>query len=257
MQSSQFFEHRPPFRSSHRGSNSNPVRRRNIEQRTPSRDVPRNVMEALVAEEIEAQMQLLSVRDQQTLQRSQIMGYALNRLPGLYVTSEKGWERQWSQGKNKYQCPIKIAVRQGVAAVLRDPLRDVTVLSSHPPDVAEAALTQLRRLLMRQELSWHNIVATVQMLLVMGDMEFPDAQRSRRSQASSPQVPSSQASSSQAFSQASPSPSSPSSQAVKGVPAAAKLRPESAQALEIEREVEAPPSDFFDWDSHPLHQRGY
>ena len=218
------------------GRHGHSVRSQTIEQRTPARDVPLNVMEALVAEEIDAQMQRLSLREQQTLQRSQIMGYALNRLPGLYVTSEKGWERQWSQGKNKYQCQIKIAVRQGIAAVLRDPLRDVTVLSCHPPDVAEAALNQLRRLLMRQELSWHNIVSTIQMLLVNGDMDFPDSRRLSKAgreddadqkaslPANSPGVTSSQ---------------------------------QTQSGREMSPEMEAVLSDFFDWDSHPLHQRGY
>lgn len=238
MQSHQLLSHHN-FRSSTvggHGRHDHSVRRQTIEQRTPDRDVPRNVMEALVAEEMDVQMQQLSLREQQTLQRSQIMGYALNRLPGLYVTSEKGWERQWSQGKNKYQCQIKIAVRQGIAAVLRDPLRDVTVLSSHPPDVAEAALNQLRRLLMRQELSWHNIVATVQMLLVTGQMDFPDSKRATKAEG---QAPADQ----------------------KGTSSIS--HPDSAHAnppqsgRELNADMEAVLRDFFDWDSHPLHQRGY
>lgn len=229
MQSHQLL-HPHGFRSTHSGLHHDPVRHPTIEQSGSARDVPRNVMEALVAEEIDSQMQQLSLREQQTLQRSQIMGYALNRLPGLYVTSEKGWQRQWSQGKNKYQCQIKIAVRQGIAAVQRDPLRDVTVLSNHPPDVAEAALLQLRRLLMRQELSWYNIVATVQMLLVNGEMEFPD----RRKATSSNSAP------------------------LRGGSRAGDHVIEEAVAVEpLDAEMEAVLSEFFDWESHPLHQRGY
>lgn len=238
MQSHQLLSHNN-FRSSTvggHGRHGHSVRRQTIEQRTPARDVPRNVMEALVAEEMDVQMQQLSLREQQTLQRSQIMGYALNRLPGLYVTSEKGWERQWSQGKNKYQCQIKIAVRQGIAAVLRDPLRDVTVLSSHPPDVAEAALNQLRRLLMRQELSWHNIVATVQMLLVTGQMDFPDSKRATKAEG--------QASVDQKGTSSSSHPDGDHANP-----------PQSGR--ELNADMEAVLSDFFDWDSHPLHQRGY
>lgn len=229
MQSHQLL-HSQGFRSTPAGRHDDQIRRQTSEQSTPARDVPRNVMEALVAEEIDAQMQQLSLREQQTLQRSQIMGYALNRLPGLYVTSEKGWQRQWSQGKNKYQCQIKIAVRQGIAAVLRDPLRDVTVLSNHAPDVAESALLQLRRLLMRQELSWYNIVGTVQMLLVKGDMEFPD----RRKATSANATP------------------------LKGGSRASdRVMEEVVPVQPFDAEMEAVLSEFFDWDSHPLHQRGY
>ncbi len=238
MQSHQLLRHHN-FRSSTvgiQGQHGHSVRSQIIEQHTPARDVPRNVMEALVAEEIDAQLQQLSLRQQQILQRSQIMGYALNRLPGLYVTSEKGWERQWSQGKNKYQCQIKIAVRQGIAAVLRDPLRDVTVLSSHPPDVAESALTQLRRLLMRQELSWYNIVATIQALLVTGEMDFPNNRRAAQAKGAA-----------QTVSKATNSMINP--EAISAAPV------HSGQ--ELNDEAEAALSDFFDWDSHPLHQRGY
>ncbi len=218
------------------GRHGHSARSQTIEQHTPDRDVPRNVMEALVSEEIDAQMQQLSLREQQTLQRSQIMGYALNRLPGLYVTSEKGWERQWSRGKNKYQCQIKIAVRQGIAAVLRDPLRDVTVLSCHPPDVAEAALNQLRRLLMRQELSWHNIVSTIQMLLVNGEMDFPDSRRASKAEGQS-----------NIEQTATKAPNESDVPPIRQIQSGRELSPE----------MEAVLSDFFDWDSHPLHQRGY
>lgn len=231
MQSHQLFHPQGRFPSSSAGLHDDQLRRQTIEQRTPSRDVPRNVMEALLAEEIDVQMQNLSLREQQTLQRSQIMGYALNRLPGLYVTSEKGWQRQWSQGKTKYQCQIKIAVRQGIAAVQRDPLRDVTVLSSHPPDSAEASLIQLRRLLTRPELSWHNIVATVQMLLVKGEMEFPDRRKSSPS-ASAPRFPG-------------------------GSRASDRVVEEVVPVAPLDSEMDSVLRDFFDWDSHPLHQRGY
>ncbi len=238
MQSHQLLRHHN-FRASVVGIQGQPghsVRSQTIEQRTPARDVPRNVMEALVAEEIDEQMQRLSVREQKTLERSQIMGYALNRLPGLYVTSEKGWERQWSQGKNKYQCQIKIAVRQGIAAVLRDPLRDVTVLSSHPPDVAEAALNQLRRLLMRQELSWHNLVYTIQMLLVNGEMDFPDSRLAAKSEGKSMEEQKTK-------DRAETDEVSSTSPATSG--------------QEQNAEMESVLKNFFDWDSHPLHQRGY
>ena len=238
MQSHQLLNHHN-FRSSTAGihrRHGNSVRNQIIDQRTPARDVPRNVMEALVAEEIDEQMQQLSVREQKTLERSQIMGYALNRLPGLYVTSEKGWERQWSQGKNKYQCQIKIAVRQGIAAVLRDPLRDVTVLSSHPPDVAEAALNQLRRLLMRQELSWHNIVYTIQMLLVNGEMDFPDSRRAPEAEGESMDAPKTKN-------------RAENDEVISTSPA--------TSGQEQNAEMESVLKDFFDWDSHPLHQRGY
>jgi len=56
---------------------------------------PKNVMEVLVANEIEAQLPHLSPRVKKQVKVPQIMAHALNRLPSWYVTSEEGWCRQW------------------------------------------------------------------------------------------------------------------------------------------------------------------
>jgi hypothetical protein len=136
---------------------------------------PKNVMETLVAEEIDDQLQHLSPKEQKLVKVPQVMAFALNRLPGLYVTSEKGWRNQWGQGKSNLQAEVKQAVRHGIIAVQRDPLRAMSTLSAHPPDAAEAALGQLRKLLQNQHLTWHNLVPLIQKLLVEGKMNFPDS----------------------------------------------------------------------------------
>ncbi len=58
----------------------------------PNQFVPyRNVMEPLVAEEVQRQLPLKLVK---YLNRAQAIAYALNRLPALYATSERGWHLQ-------------------------------------------------------------------------------------------------------------------------------------------------------------------
>jgi hypothetical protein len=136
---------------------------------------PKNVMETLVAEEIDEQLQHLSEKQLEQVQVPQIMAFALNRLPGLYVTSEKGWRRQWGQGKGTLEKEITTAVRQGIVAVQRDPLRAMSSLEAHPPDAAEMALGQLRKLLQNHQLTWQNLVPLIQKLLVDGKMNFPDS----------------------------------------------------------------------------------
>ncbi len=86
----------------------------------------RNAMEQLVAAEARRQVRSLppkliaSINVEQVIE--QATAYALNRLPGLYATSERGWNFQQQKAKEKYGIEIVAAVRQGLAAVQRDPL---------------------------------------------------------------------------------------------------------------------------------------
>ncbi|WP_233258409.1 late competence development ComFB family protein [[Phormidium] sp. ETS-05] len=83
-------------------------------------------MEKLVAAEARRQVRSLppkliaSINVEQVIE--QATAYALNRLPGLYATSERGWNFQQQKAKEKYGIEIVAAVRQGLAAVQRDPL---------------------------------------------------------------------------------------------------------------------------------------
>ena len=136
---------------------------------------PKNVMEELVANEIEAQLPHLSPRVKKQIKVPQIMAHALNRLPSWYVTSEAGWRRQWDQGTTTLSTEVRVAVRQGIAAVQRDPLRAMSSIEAYPPDSAEVALGKLRKLLGNSGLTWQNLVPLIQKLLVEGKMNFPES----------------------------------------------------------------------------------
>lgn len=87
-----------------------------------------NVMEPLVAEEVQRQLQHLPPKLVKYLNPAQVIAYALNRLPALYATSIEGWYRQEQRAKNELAHQIFLAVRQGLAAVQRDPLKVSTPL---------------------------------------------------------------------------------------------------------------------------------
>jgi hypothetical protein len=59
---------------------------------------------------------------------AQVVAYALNRLPSLYATSEEGWRRQQLKARTELKNQIIMAVRQGFAAVQKDPLKVTTPL---------------------------------------------------------------------------------------------------------------------------------
>lgn len=88
----------------------------------------RNAVEPLVLQEAQRQLQklpsklLVSLNPEQVI--AQVVAYALNRLPGLYATSDRGWKFQQQQAE-KLVPEIEKAVRQGIAAVQRDPLTPV------------------------------------------------------------------------------------------------------------------------------------
>jgi len=85
-------------------------------------------MEPLVVEEVEQQLRHLPAKIANYIHPPQVVAYALNRLPALYATSEEGWHWQQKRAKSKLKEQIATAVRQGLVAVQRDPLKLLTPL---------------------------------------------------------------------------------------------------------------------------------
>ncbi|MEA5553078.1 late competence development ComFB family protein [Anabaena cylindrica UHCC 0172] len=125
-----------------------------------------NVMEMLVVEEVEKQIKSLPVKTADYIKASEVVAYALNRLPCLYATSKRGWQRQWHHGKTELYQKITTAVRQGIIAVQRDPLRVNDPLNFTADHAALNALEKLKILLQRQDLSWDNLSDVVEQTLL-------------------------------------------------------------------------------------------
>lgn len=87
-----------------------------------------NVLETIVTEEVERQIEKLSPHLARYINPAQVIAYALNRLPSLYATSEEGWHKQQLKAKTELKDQIIKAVRQGLAAVQKDPLKVTTPL---------------------------------------------------------------------------------------------------------------------------------
>lgn len=87
-----------------------------------------NVLETIVIEEVEYQIGKLPPHLVKYIDPVQVIAYALNRLPSLYATSEEGWRRQQVKAKTELKEQIVMAVRQGLAAVQKDPLKVTTPL---------------------------------------------------------------------------------------------------------------------------------
>lgn len=126
----------------------------------------RNAMESLTADEVERQFQQIQPRLARYLSKEEVAAFALNRLPALYATSEKGWRQQCVRGRRDFGTQVTAAVRQGLVAVQRDPLRVESPLSPPENEEVQLALRKLKTLLKREDLSWNNVVDTVEQALI-------------------------------------------------------------------------------------------
>ncbi len=125
-----------------------------------------NVMETLVAEAVEQQLQKLPPRVLKYIKRNEVETYALNRLPALYASSERGWQCQYDRAKHDYGTKIQQAVKQAFAAVQVDPIRlsqPLPVQSADPE--AQKTLAILRDLLKDPTLEWQTLVPRLKQLL--------------------------------------------------------------------------------------------
>ncbi|NEP00210.1 MAG: late competence development ComFB family protein [Symploca sp. SIO2E9] len=128
----------------------------------------KNAMELLVIEEVERQLDNYPQHLANYINPVEVATYAVNRLPPLYASSEEGWRQQKLRGKREFKNQINTAVRQGFAAVQRDPLRVSTPLISEDTleaEAAKAALQDIRTLLKSKEVSWKNLVSFVRKAL--------------------------------------------------------------------------------------------
>ncbi|MGF1521093.1 MAG: late competence development ComFB family protein [Leptolyngbyaceae cyanobacterium] len=113
-----------------------------------------NVMESLVAQEIGQQLQHLPTRVRHYIKVEEVVTYALNRLPPLYASSERGWEHQRQLAKRDLQGKIADAVRQAIAAVQVDPLRLSKPILRPQTQATDAVLMALRSLFQVPDLDW-------------------------------------------------------------------------------------------------------
>ncbi|MGF1587881.1 MAG: late competence development ComFB family protein [Pleurocapsa sp.] len=134
--------------------------------------INRNVMEILVADEIDRQMLRLPNNIQKFINPIEVATYALNRLPALYASSQQGFNKQKLKGRSEYSVQITQEVRKGFAAVQQDILRSSTpLLAVNEAEIdrviqeAQAALQELAEYLPEKDLTWKNIVKLVKPIL--------------------------------------------------------------------------------------------
>ncbi len=117
----------------------------------------KNAMEILVIKETEKQLKVYPPKAQDFINKIEVATYALNRLPSLYASSSEGFELQLRRGQKEFSKEIYLAVKQGFAAVQRDPLRASTPLIKEEEkefQEVKRALQELTDIIPQRELGW-------------------------------------------------------------------------------------------------------
>lgn len=148
----------------------------------------KNVMELLVEEEASRQYKALPPRIASYVNPTELIAYALNQLPALYATSEKGLEYQLKRGREKYKVQIAQAVQRALAAVSRDPLRSSNPLQEQYATPLRNVLHQMRLLLRNDKVDWESLPTAVEQAIVQAaksGITWDGRRRSRSTSSSS------------------------------------------------------------------------
>lgn len=149
--------------------------------------INRNVMEVLVADEIDRQIVRLPNNIRKFVNVIEVATYALNRLPALYASSQQGFNKQKLKGRSQYSVKITQEVRKGFATIQQDLLRSSTpLLAKNEAEInqsiveAKAALQELSDYLPEKDLTWKNVVKLVKPLLAELKEQNPEQANARK-----------------------------------------------------------------------------
>ncbi|ELR97445.1 late competence development ComFB family protein [Gloeocapsa sp. PCC 73106] len=96
--------------------------------------VIRNAMEVLVADEVNRQISDYSQSTTTCINSLEVIGYALNRLPSLYASSEEGFIYQKFKGELTLETKIKATVKEAFTVIFQEPHRSFKPLTQLTPE---------------------------------------------------------------------------------------------------------------------------
>lgn len=101
------------------------------------------------------------------INRAEVAAYALNRLPPMYATSDRGFKHLRQKVVNEFSRELVAAVRTGAMKVLQASREDVVPIYAYQfENEYRQAMQLLRKFFNREDISIDNIVSIVQDLLL-------------------------------------------------------------------------------------------
>jgi hypothetical protein len=122
----------------------------------------RNAIEELVIAETEAQLKRLNPEVAQRIDPSDVIAYALNRLPPMYATSQRGWTELRQRASSALSNQIQTVVRHALVNTQRDPLRQPDPIPEEELATQARSLLRVQKILCREDLSWKDVPDLVQ-----------------------------------------------------------------------------------------------
>lgn len=117
-----------------------------------------NVMEELVVKVAQKQVSCLWADEQRCVKLREVVAFALNRLPPLYVTTQYGWILQRNYARSELGEKIFDNVCRGIKSVqFGDSLHDDTPLPEAEMNSKARALVKLSKILGEECLLWRNV----------------------------------------------------------------------------------------------------
>lgn len=113
-----------------------------------------NVMESLVVQETWGQLKDLPIWFRQSRRLSEIIPYALNRLPTLYASSRRGWQYQIKFAQAELKDTIKQVVKDALLVTRPDPLEHRGTLKLEHLKDSDAVLQALSTVFQEPNLDW-------------------------------------------------------------------------------------------------------
>jgi len=114
----------------------------------------KNAIEDIVLAEASLQLMHLPSELQQEIQLNEVVSFALNRLPPMYATTQRGWSKLRDRARTELKEKISQGVKNAIMAVRRDSMRMVDPLPATELDQVTIALSQLQELLHKPDLTW-------------------------------------------------------------------------------------------------------
>jgi len=128
----------------------------------------RNALEELIIGEAEVQYQRLSVDVKKRVDLSEVIAYALNRLPPMYATTQRGWVQQRKKADQELVSAIAKTVRNGFLSTQSDVLREHDPIPAHELISQARSLAKLRKLFNKDYLKWKDVADVVRDALDSG-----------------------------------------------------------------------------------------
>jgi hypothetical protein len=130
----------------------------------------KNAIEELVILETESQIRRLNPEISAKIDPSDVIAYALNRLPPMYATSQRGWTELRERAKTTLAGQIQKAVRHALVNTQKDPLRQADPIPEQELATQARSLLRIQKILCRDNLSWKDVPDLVRAAL--NDRQF-------------------------------------------------------------------------------------